>query len=207
MKLFRLRMDFSRLTDAALEAKVQAIVQAMNLNIALFADPNPTMANLSQATTAFVVALSKAATRDKGLVAIKDEKRLELEQMLSTLAAFVMNVAGNNESTLVLSGFDLVKQATAKPPIQAPENFALASGLNEGEIIATIKRVDGARSYQYEVTPDPLTPDSQWETTSSTLSKNAFANLEPGKKYWFRVAAVGPRKQVTYTNNQARIAV
>lgn len=204
MKNPRLKTDFSRFTDADLEIKAQAIVIAMTDN-ANFPTPNPTLAGISGVITNYSNALSKAQTRDKAEIANKNTQRELLEGMLTLLAGYVTYTAGTNEAALVSSGFDLVKQPSNLPPMGVPENFTIVNGVNEGEIISSVDRVAGAKSYIHEYTADPITPTSEWIQEFTTIRKRTFANLVPGQKYWFRVAAIGPRNQVTYTNAQLRM--
>jgi hypothetical protein len=204
MKQPRLRLDFSKMSDADLEAKSLAIVEAMTVNASYFPTPKPTMAELSGAVSLYGTQLSKAASRDKDDVALKNQVRVSLEATLTQMGYFVSNTAKGNEAVLTGSGYDLVKQAANRPPIGAPENLLLASGINTGELLVSIDTVKGAKAYLYQYTADPVTDTSVWTTTPSSSRKITF-NLESGKKYWVRVAAVGPRQQVTYTNIQPRI--
>lgn len=205
MKVPRLRIDFSRLSDADLEIKAQAIHSAMSAAASFFPTPTPPLAALDGAITVYSDRLARAKTRDKSQVALKNEARLNLEQMLITLSGYVMNTANGDEAKLVASGFDLVKPATNLPPIGIPENFSVINGINEGEIVSSVDRVNGAKSYIHEYTVDPVTPGSSWTQEFTTVRKLTIANLDPGKKYWFRVAAIGPRQQITYTNPQMRM--
>ncbi|WP_315822911.1 hypothetical protein [Paraflavitalea speifideaquila] len=82
---------------------------------------------------------------------------------------------------MVSSGFELVKPASNQPPIGMPENFSVGIGINEGEIVSTVDRVMGAKSYIHEYTADPLTPASEWTQQFTTVRKCTFGDLEPGK--------------------------
>ncbi len=201
MKQPRLRQDYSRLTDAALELKAETVSLAMNAN-PVFPTPTPSTAEFLVAINAYSTALTAAQSRDKVEVAEKNAKRATLEQLMSSLAGYVMSVANGDEAILVLSGFDLVKPASPQPPIGIPENFSVSRGINEGEIVSSVDRVAGARTYIHEYTADPLTPASEWAQQFTTVRKCTIADLVPGQKYWFRVAAIGTRNQMVYTNVQ-----
>jgi hypothetical protein len=60
--------------------------------------------------------------------------------------------------------------------------------------------VKGAKAYMFQYARDPLTDESQWETVTSTQRKKVIANLPLGVKFLFRMAAIGARNQVVYTN-------
>ncbi|AXY73365.1 hypothetical protein D3H65_04950 [Paraflavitalea soli] len=205
MKTPRLKLDFVRLSDPELEIKAQAIVAAMTDNT-YFTTPVPALTVVNSHITAYATALSKALTRDKAEVANKNLMRSLLEKTLMDLAGYVTFTSGGSEAALVSSGFDLAKPAANLPPISVPDNFSVGNGVNEGEVVSSVDRVTGARSYIHEYTADPLTPTSEWTQQFTTVRKATITDLEPGKKYWFRVAAIGPRQQIAYTNVQLRMA-
>ena len=206
MRKPRVKFDYSKLTDSEVLAFAKAVNLAITVNVGYFPTPFPTLINLAGATTTYETALSNAATRDKTAVADKDEKKDVLVLLLADLAAYVNNVASGDEVKLVSSGFELAKQAEPNPPIEAPTNLLVEAGINTGEIALSIDRVKGALSYNFQITPGPLTDNSLWETQPCSRRKFVFQNLEIGKTYWFRVAAVGPRDQITYCNPQGRAA-
>ena len=59
----------------------------------------------------------------------------------------------------------------------------------------------------YEITPSPVTEDSTWDSSMNTVSKKLFAGLESGKEYNCRVAAIGIKEQVVYSEPVSRIAL
>jgi hypothetical protein len=200
----RLKLDFSKLSDSDLEAKSLAIVQAMTENGSYFPTPKPTMPEFISSVSGYSTQLSKAASRDKDQVALKNQLRSSLESTLMQVGYYVSNTAQGNVAILTGSGFDLVKTPVNKPPIGAPENLTLASGINIGEVSVSVDAVKGAKSYLFQYCPDPLGDNPVWISLPSS-SRKMIITLEPGKKYWFRVAAIGAREQVTYTNVQPKI--
>jgi hypothetical protein len=204
MKSPKLRLDFSKMSDSDLEAKSLAIVQAMTENAAYFPTPKPTMPDFIASVSGYSTQLSKAASRDKDQVALKNQLRVALESILMQVGYYVSNTANGNVAILTGSGFDMTKDPVNRPPIGAPENLTLTNGINSGEVMISVDVVKGAKSYLFQYCPDPLTDNPVWESLPSSSRKMTLA-LEPGKKYWYRVAAIGPRKQVTYTNVQFKI--
>ncbi|PZQ98792.1 MAG: hypothetical protein DI539_29045, partial [Flavobacterium psychrophilum] len=198
MQKNRVKFDYSKLTDSELLAFSQAVVIAMTASASFFPTPNPTVTALNTAVVDYGTVLGIAATRDKTAITTKNEKKEKVVLMLADMAAYVNNIASGDEAKLSASGFDIVKQAETNPPIDIPKNMLVQAGLNSGEMVLSIDRVQGALSYNFQITPDPLTPESVWETQPTSRRKYLFQNLEVGKTYWFRVAAIGPREQVTY---------
>jgi hypothetical protein len=62
-------------------------------------------------------------------------------------------------------------------------------------------------AYQFEYTLAPLTPGSQWTSVPVTTCKVVFTGLQSGQEYSCRVAAIGPYKQVKYSDVLSRIVL
>jgi hypothetical protein len=108
---------------------------------------------------------------------------------------------------LTSSGFTLVKKRESAPPLINPQKFIVRPGLNRGEILTSVERIPGARSYVHEYTLDPLSDASVWTSVTTTKRDHLFTNLQSGKTYWFRVAAVGINGQIVYSAPQAHIVL
>jgi hypothetical protein len=132
-------------------------------------------------------------------VALKNQYRLELENLMRQLGNYVNTICMGDEAILATSGFELSKQPEPRH-ITAPENLTLSQGANAGSMMCKVKSVKGASGYLFEATADPITKNSNWISMPSSRTKFEFENLEQGKKYWFRVAAMGSNGQVIYCN-------
>ncbi|MEO6232113.1 MAG: fibronectin type III domain-containing protein [Ferruginibacter sp.] len=197
MKTAKIKISFSAYSDANLENKAASILQNMTGNPA-FTDPIPTLSELQAALTAYSAALLSAASLGRVNVAEKNKTRKTLELLLSQLGMYVMYIANGDEVTLTSSGYSLAK--TPEPQyITNPGNVTLTNGITSGELVAAVKAVKGAVSYLHQYTPDPLTAESVWDGVPGSRSSLTFKNLEVGKKYWFRVAAVGSGQQIAYS--------
>jgi hypothetical protein len=63
-----------------------------------------------------------------------------------------------------------------------------------------------ARSYVVEQSPDPPA-DASWRNCAVVVKSQAtIEGLTSGKKYWFRVAAVGPNGQSGWSNPATKLA-
>ena len=206
MKNPRIKLSFMTASDAKLESEGQFIVTSMTDNTN-FPSPTPGLAAVGTALTEYSVAKAEAAGRDRTKVAIKNSKKLALQLLLKTLANYVALTANGDEAMLVSSGFQLVREAQTTPPLEAPENFNVTGGFNQGEIVTKVDRVLNARSYLHECTEDPIVENSDWDSRATTGRDFTFTGLQPGKKYWFRVAVIGVRDQIIYSPNMSRIAI
>lgn len=202
MKTLKVSINFSTYTDSDLETKAEMILQNMTGNPA-FANPIPTLAELQTATENYSVALVKAANLGRTDVAEKNKLRTQLELLLGQLGMYVMYIANGDAAILTSSGYSLTK--TPEPQyITNPGNVMLSNGITSGELTSTVKGVKGARTYLHQITADPLTADSVWESTAGSRSSFTFQNLQAGKKYWVRVAAVGSGHQIAYSPNSSQ---
>jgi len=194
----RINLGFDHYSDVAFADKAGSIYDGMNLN-PNFPTPTPDMPTLLTNKTAYVNALDKASSRSKNDVAAKDHARQVLTDNLVQLGNYVTLEAKGSFVLLTESRFDLRKKRESKPEMQQPKNLVISDGVNPGMLLMTVDAAKGARSYSFEITPDPITPDSVWTKISCTTRKCIFANLESGKKMWGRVGAVGVKNQFVYS--------
>jgi hypothetical protein len=199
MKKVKALINFSKYTDAGLETKAGYILQLMTGNPS-FTDPIPTLAELGLVLNSYSKALVEAAGLDRVKVAEKNKLRFKLEQMLSQLGTYVNYAASGDEAIITSSGFS-VNKAPEPRIITNPGIPVITNGINSGQLVSSVKAVKGASVYLHEIAPDPLTDNSVWKSTPSSRSRFTFTDLQPGKKYWVRVAAIGSKDQIAYSNN------
>jgi hypothetical protein len=204
MKKVKLNLSFGRYTDDGLQAKAQSIILALTGN-ANFPNPLPPLATLQAELATYSAALAAAATNDVVKIAEKNEARLALEEVLVQLGLHVMAVSNGDIVMLTSSGFDLPKDKESAI-LEQPGSVSISNGITTGELVVKIPRVQGAYSYLFLITPDPMLPNSVWETVPSSRSSNTFQNLVPGIKYWIKIAAVGSGSQIAYTPAGSQIA-
>ena len=206
MKTVRITNGFNELTDAYLLVRANFIATSMTGN-ASFPQPVPTLAELGDGITAFSAAVQAAEGGSRQDIAVKNDLRDSLINQLHLLGNYVLFTAAGDEVVATSSGFNVSRQPAPAPPITNPDGVALANGLNRGELLLSCKRMSGAKSYVHELTTWPVSAGSQWQSIVSTSSKNLFSGLESGKEYAGRVAAVGVKQQVVYSDVVARIAL
>jgi hypothetical protein len=153
---------------------------------------------LRDLSTRYFKALAAASYRDMEKVALKNQLRLQLIRVLKQLGLHVTQVAKGSELLLLNSGFPVTKPK-GETILANPEEFKVAPGRNNGEVILKVKRVHGAKSYLYRYTPDPVTENSVWVSVIGTRCKKTIKDLPLGQKMWFEMAAIGPNDQVVYT--------
>jgi hypothetical protein len=204
MSKVKLITSFVKCTDAQLEIESQVILDKMTGNT-YFPTPVPTLEQLKAARKAYETALAQVPGGGKEKVVIKNQKKGELANLLSSLALFVEQNSQDNEAIALSSGFDLAKKPAPVGNLPKPEKLLLADGTNPGEIEVSVESVKGAKSYFLQYTPDPLAPDSIWQSIPGTKSKITVKNLPSVKKYWFRVAGVGASPTLNFSDSLSRV--
>ena len=197
MNMQKINTSFSTYTDADLEQKAQYILGLMTGNPA-FTSPVPSLATVQNAVTAYSAALTSAAGLDRTKVAFKNSTRQGLEVLLGKLGMYVMNVALGDSAILTSSGFTLRKQDEPRY-ITNPGNVTIANGITAGQFEVSVPAGKGAKSYLHQITTELPTDTTLWTSTSSSRSRFTYSELQPGKQYWVRVAAIGARNQVAYS--------
>lgn len=204
MKVLTITNGFAKMSDANLDLKANQIYTAMNGN-ASFTDPEPTMSDFSDAISAYATALNDSRDGDRLKVAIKNQKREELVDILHLLADFVLFKSAGDSVVAISSGFTIGKQPAPTPPITKPDNLRLQQGENPGELVGKVNRVKGAIAYLYQYATDAQMAQDNWQWISCTRSSCIIADLVPGTKYNCRVAAIGVKEQLVYSDVVSRI--
>jgi hypothetical protein len=190
--------SFNRGRDGDLVNESGKVIQDMTKNVALFPNPNPSMAELAKATEEYQVALYNAKGRDPVLVSIKDDKRAVLRAMLTQLAEYVTSVAKGDRTVLLASGFTLAKAKGEVAALKPIEKLIVDTETPEQAVIR-VKKVSGAKAYTFQYTTGAVTSESQWVSRTITEFWCSLTGLQSGVKYSFRVIAIGPGDQSVYS--------
>ena len=190
---------FDRMTISNLIMKANFINSEMTANAAYFPTPNPTLAVVRTSVSELQTAGLAAENRDRVAISYRNEKRDELVAVLHQLGLYVNLQANGNRTIAMSSGFDVAKEPTPAAPISFVDAPIVTLGNNPGELSAKVKKVAGARVYQYLITDDENLPLSQWTIVTSTLTKCEFKALQSAKRYFIRVAVVGVKNQWVYS--------
>ncbi|HEY8688544.1 MAG TPA: fibronectin type III domain-containing protein [Chitinophagaceae bacterium] len=204
MKKPKIVIGFDVFTDAGFENLAQSIYASMFDN-PYFLTPLPALTEINAAVTAYSDALKASTqTRGKNEIAIKNQARQTLSDLLGQLANSVMATANGDRAQLVSTNFPMGKDGEASS-LSKPENLQVTDGLNPGELVVKVTAVKGAKGYVHQYTPDPLTAESEWKQEFSTSCKYILKNLDPAKKYWCRVAVIGSYNQLVYSDAISRV--
>jgi hypothetical protein len=192
MKTVEVKKSFNGYSDARLNTEGKNIIERMTAN-PNFVDPVPAIPEVLASWTAFSRSLPQAQTGDRTQIAIKNALKDDLTAKLQKLGSYVNFVSDGDLAKLNSSGFPL--SGGGVPVVLQKPLIAVTNGNNPGEMIITITNATGARAYVYEYTADPVTDESIWTSKGYNTRQFTFSNLEAGKKYWFRVTAIGTNGQ------------
>ena len=184
------------------------IVAAMTNN-PNFASPHPPLADvaaslstLDEAYKAYQIAKVDARTK----AAVTDDAEIEVDSQLRKLAAYVESIADKDETIIASAGMLTKAVRTAPSALPAPEALSATAGAHEGEINLGWRKVENSRSYIIQISSDPPSVDSWGHAETVTVANKTLQNLTSGKKYWFRVAAIGSLGQSGWSEPATKIA-
>jgi hypothetical protein len=177
-------------------------------NNASFPNPQPPLTDVTAAVddleksfASVQAAKSEVTTR----VVTQDNADAKLIQALTQLAGYVESIAGKNDALITSAGMETKSSRSAPTAPITPQGLSATAGEHEGEIYLSWKPVSNARSYAIEFSLDPATAGSWTHVGIATSSSKVIPNLTSGKRYWFRVAAIGSVGQSGWSEHATKI--
>lgn len=140
---------------------------------------------------------------DHTAVVRKNLANLIVKSNLTDLALYVNSVSKGNQVMQSSSGLTPVK-GRSRIIITGSVIKSVMQGLNAGSMQLHVGTVRGAKSYQYQYAMETPNGRTAWKSLTDSRSKYEITELEQGKKYWFRVAAVGGYNQIVYSSEVAQ---
>lgn len=203
----RIRLNLRNLSVTEKMVKGRHIVNSMTNNTN-FPNPQPTLADLAaildqleQAMSQVQAAKSEVSTR----VVSQDNVEARLDDALTQIAGYVEAVAGRNDTLVTSAGME-TKSARSAPSLpNTPQGLSATAGEHEGEMYLSWKPIPNARSYTIECSLDPANGTSWIHVGIATSANKAIANLTSGKRYWFRVVAVGAGGQSGWSEQATKV--
>jgi hypothetical protein len=178
------------------------VVEKMENN-PTFPDPPDTLTALKEILPEYHTALANALSRDKEMVAIKNDKKEILVNLLRELANYVMATCKGDRTLLLGSGFNVSGNVRRKY-IPSIEKLEVKIG-PPGEAITRARNSTDCVSYAHQYTTEPPGPNTEWVTEGSSHCHYKFEGLISGKRYWFRVVGIGRRRRIGYSPIVTRV--
>jgi hypothetical protein len=189
-------------------AKGRQIVAAMTNN-EYFSNPHPSLSAVtaSLATLEQTYTALQAVKADvKAKVSAHDDAEAKLDQIMTQLAAYVESIAGTDEKIITSAGLETKVARSAPSSLSPPHGLSATAGDHDGVIELSWKKVANTKSYTIQISPDPPVPESWVHAAIATVCSKTMESLTSGKRYWFRVAAIGTMGQSGWSEPATKIA-
>jgi hypothetical protein len=193
----KVKLALSKLTPDELVGLANQIKTAMTGN-ANFTTPNPTLASVG---TAITTATTKIAAQKAAVLAAsqatgdRDAALDALKVLLTSLASYVQNTTGGDAVKIQSAGMSVKADVAPIGALAQAQNLALTAGDNDGELDASWDPVRGAKSYQVQTSPDPITGTSWHDVAPVSKSRKTLPGLNSGDRVWVRVRAIAPKEE------------
>ena len=125
------------------------------------------------------------------LLSVRNDALATWNTSLNGLAGVTQSITQGDRTKILSTGFDVRSAPTPPPPASAPGPITVKLNGTPGVSKLSWPRVQDAKSYIVEQSPDPITGTSWEQVDTPTKASCAIPGAEPGKLIWFRVAAVG----------------
>ena len=204
MKIQKLRLDYTRYSDAQLNLKAKNVVSSLTNNVN-FEPTIPSLANFTILQTNFSNALDKALNGDRQLIALKNQAKEELLAGMRQLSFNIDAQANGDRAKLLSSGFDLASSSDASSVISVPTDFKIMDGMNAGELKFSCKKVATAVSYVIEYTDEIPSEETLWKFQPASSREFTIKGLRTGIRIYGRIKAVGTKGQTANSEILSRL--
>jgi hypothetical protein len=140
--------------------------------------------------------IAAAETALEVLRAERGELRTSLEGYLTTRGAYVQKISGGDEAKILSAAFQVQAEGTPTTSIDKPYDVYATIGDDEGEVDVGCHAVPRAKTYivEYREHSDISAPGAWTQGKVGTRSSSTISGLVSGKKYGFRIRALGPNE-------------
>ncbi len=189
----KVKLNLGRLSIPQKLTLGQNIITAMTGN-ANFPAPNPTLAAMQTAVTNLqtknnAVEAGKAAQEQKMTERATAEGAFNAA--FTTQAATVQSASAGDATKILSSGMSVIGTSG---PVVAPGqvlNLVVTAGDNDGTLDFAFDPEPVAKSYEIEISVDPVSATSWEKKQTAAKSSGTIAGLTSGARMWVRVRAIG----------------
>lgn len=187
------KLGFISARQSELLTTAQAIGSKLAVNATLFPSLSPKPADGLLIIDAFETALQQADRAGVAKTAVKDQKKIALQDLMRKWAAQVSIDSNGNMETFLLSGF-IPRVANNRPVmVFTPNSPTVKTGISDGSVVLRVEKMRGAHSYTYRYTDkNPATAtDADWTVLPSTPTRCTATGLSLYTTYHFQVRVNG----------------
>jgi len=195
------KLNLARLSPEQTLQLANDIKIAMSNN-ANFATPIPTLETLNAMIAGLQSKISEWNAAQSTAQMKTSERNGALDTLragLTQLASYVEAASAGDEVKIQSAGMSVRGAAVAAGIPDQVTNLAVTAGDGEGELDAVWDGVFGARSYEIQISPDPVTPTSWTNRPSVTKSRVTLNGLPSGTRIWVRVRAIAAAGHGTWS--------
>jgi hypothetical protein len=185
---------FRKLDPNTLANTAHIVAKGIGGHPVYFANPPIDPAALDESANTLSEAVMAAMDGGKTAKTVVKKQRKLVIQDLNLLAVFVQNVSNDDPAIFAASGFTAKPTGKSAPqPVGAPAFRSLDFGVNSGQIIISVKKQPGAKSYFIRYALMNGTTPGAWTTIpAATIQKPiTISGLTPTTIYGFQVQALG----------------
>jgi len=187
----KVALKTTKMNAEQLVLHARSIHDCMTSNSVIFLTPPIAMADLSTQIDDLETAQINTYTGGKPTTVIRNQKRQVVEDSLQELSWYVNGVSRGDESIMNLAGMVAAARGPRRYDTIAVPKIIAAFSPYTGVAKMRWGVISNAAAYAAEYCPDPIS-DGGWRNGFYNKSANAeISGLESGKKYWFRVRAIG----------------
>lgn len=195
-RMAKVRLTLQGLTDSELASLGTLHTTKMTGNAA-FPSPVPNAAGFAALLADFTAKMDAVAAAELALAQLYSEKeaaRSALELGLSQRGNYVEMTSGGDPALIQSAGFEVQSAPTPTTSLERPGNVSASTGDDDGEIDVSWNPVAKARNYIVECREhiDGQVPGAWTQVKIVSRSKLTATGLVTGRKYAFRVRALGP---------------
>ena len=201
-----------------LQLRTKSIAEkiAMGNEVKQALDGNPDFPGASTLITELLSATSELLTsktdadaideKSKSLTKIQTQKEGSFDRVMNKIGNHVDDVSQGDPAKIASAGLEHFFPGDAPDigKLQRPESLSAAEGDKEGEIDLNWDSVRGAKSYEIAISPQ--NPNNWTHAATAVPSKHTIKGLDSGKRYWFRVAAIGAAGRGPWSDPAIKIA-
>jgi hypothetical protein len=184
----------------------QRVAASLQSNPA-FNDAGNLLTELTQATDSLDAAQKDAAAKRQAsqlATTLLDQKAAEWDKVMGRVGSFIDLKSGGDTAIIQSAGLDVRAPRSPVGELPAPGNLTVEAGEREGAMNLKWEPVRGAASYEVQQSTDAATG---WTHVSTcTQSRMTVTGLGIGRRYSFRVRAVGAAGPSPWTGEAYKMA-
>jgi len=189
--MLKVKIGLRGLNPSEKVEKAMKVVSGMSRSI-IYSKNKKLIEELTSAQVALSKAIEISEYGDRRAIAARNLCVKNLDAKLRKAASYIEAFSNGSREAIENCGFEIRILNNQPQPLGLPENFRIKRTEKDGELLLIWSPVKNSKNYLIQSCMTDSKGKSDWMTISySTRSRCIIDNLEPGKKYYFRVLAIG----------------